>query len=243
MDEYAKIASLLQEGKINPDEAEKLLAALDDVEPAPTPVASGGLLRARVGRADLLVRVDPAASEPRFKSPAALELELRKEEDGWSLKQKSGGLRVGFFDLLGKRHGVELTLPPGFSLDLHLGQGKLRVADPLPGLRAKIGQGSASFATVEEVDVRLGQGPIEGRARLTSGVHQLGLGMGSLKLTLEKGSDLTLQIKTGMGKINVGGAIRYASEKPASRYEGVVAEGRGRLEVSVGMGKVEVEVQ
>jgi len=242
MDEYTKIASLLREGKISPDEAEKLLDALDEFESGRPQVVRSGLLRARLDRADLLVRVDPAINEPEVEAPAALNLELQKDGDGWSLKQKGGKVRVGLFDLFGKRHSVGLTLPAGVGLELRLGQGALRVADPLPALRAKIGQGSADFATVEEVDLQLGQGSISGRARLSGGSHQLGAGMGSVRLILEEGSDLRLQLKTGMGEISVTGSLQYTSPKPTAKFEGVVGEGRGSLKVSVGMGNLEVEV-
>jgi len=242
MDEYAKIAKMLEEGKISPQEAEKLLAALDEPAPQTSPAAVGNSLRARIDRADLLVRVDPAISEPKVEAPAALNLELQKDSDGWSLKQKGGKIRVGFFDLFSKRHAVELALPVGVGLDLNLGQGALKVADSLPVLRARIGQGGADFAAVEEVDLQIGQGSINGRARLSGGSHRLGAGMGSVKLVLEEGSDLRLQLKTGMGEISVTGSLQYSSPKPAAKFEGVVGEGRGLLKVSVGMGNVEVEV-
>ncbi|WP_457636898.1 SHOCT-like domain-containing protein [Oceanithermus sp.] len=57
MDEYAKIAKLLEEGRISPEEAEKLLAALDEPGEGPQPPVANSLLRVRIDRADLLVRV------------------------------------------------------------------------------------------------------------------------------------------------------------------------------------------
>ncbi len=242
MDEYEKITKLLEEGKISPEEAEKLLAALDESESPPSPAAAGGWLRAQIDRADLNVRVDPVANEPRMEAHGAGGLELRREAGGWALRQKGRGLRIGFFNLLAKRQNVELVLPAAVGLDLRLAQGVVSVADPLPALRAHVGQGKVEFAGTEELDVQLAQGSVSGRVRLAGGSHRLNLGMGSVKLVLEEGSDLRLQLKTGMGEIAVTGALQHASEKAAAKFEGVVAEGTGLLKVSVGMGSVEVEV-
>lgn len=242
MDEYAKIASLLEEGRISPQEAEKLLAALDGPSPERKTAAAGGSLRVQIDRVDLRVGVDPALGEPKVEAPDSLRLSLQHRENGWELKQQGSKLRIGLFDLFSKRHAARLLLPAGVGLDVRLGQGALSVHDPLPALRASVGQGSVDFTAVEELDVQLAQGSISGRARLAGGSHRLSLGMGSVKLVLEKGSDLRLQLKTGMGEILVTGAVQHASKKPSARYEGSVGEGRGMLKVSVGMGSVEVEV-
>ncbi|WP_457636897.1 hypothetical protein [Oceanithermus sp.] len=150
-------------------------------------------------------------------------------------------MRVGFLDLFSKCHPVEVALPAGVGLDLRLGQGALKVVDSLPAMRARIGQGRADFATVEGLDLHLGQGSINGRARLNGGSHRLATGMGSVKLVLEQ-SDLRLLLKTGLGEMVVTGAVRHVSKNPAAKYEAVVGEGRGLLRVSTGMGSVEVEV-
>ncbi|WP_457630160.1 SHOCT-like domain-containing protein [Oceanithermus sp.] len=243
MDEYAKIAGMLESGRISPEEAEKLLAALDEAEPAaPESPRTGRWLRARLDRADLTVRVDPRAGAPAVSGSEAGRLILEDGEDGWRLRQKNARFRLSFFNLLTRRMSVELTLPPDAGLELRLGQGRVRIADRLPALTASIGQGQLDFAGAEGLDVQLAQGSVSGRARLSGGSHRLSLGMGSLKLALEEGSDLRLQARTGMGEISVTGSLQYAGEKAAARYEGVVGEGRGLLKISVGMGTVEVEV-
>ncbi len=240
MDEYTKIAGMLEEGRISPEEAEKLLMALDGLDSSPSPEA-GRWLQAQVNRADLRVSVDPAAGRPRVEADESLGLELIDEGKGWVLRKRDSSTRIGFFNLLSKRHEIEIVLPAGTGLDLRLGQGAVKVIDPLPGLRTQIGQGQLEFAGAEELDLQLAQGSISGRARLEGGSHRVSAGMGSVKLALQEGTDLRLQIRVGMGEVAVTGSLQYANKKPAISYEDVLGKGRGLLKISLGMGSVEVD--
>ncbi|HGY09277.1 MAG TPA: hypothetical protein ENK37_04380 [Oceanithermus profundus] len=243
MDEYMRIARLLEEGKIDPEEARRLLEALEGESAEPVRVASRGGLRARIERADLRVQVRAGLNEPVIEEDDGLNARLEAAGSDWKLT--AGGTRrrfFGAFNLLDPRKKLRLALPPDLALDLQLGQGEVRIQGALLALRVQLGQGRLRFDRTDALDVRLGQGEVEGRARIVEDHHRVQLGMGKVRLTLEPGSDLRLKVNTGLGEAKASGRLQYEGKGPSVSYDGSVGEGRGELKVSVGMGDVEVRL-
>ena len=240
MDEYGKIAKLLEEGKITPEEAEKLLVALDEAgDPAPAaPMTSRSSLRVRLDRADLHLRVDPEASEPRIVDAEGMKLRLDRKGEVWELTQAQKW-PISFFNLAAKRRSLVLALPSGMGLELNIGQGSLEAEGPLPFLKAQLGQGRLRFERADGLSISLAQGSVEGNARINEGVHQIKLGMGEVKLTLLEGSDLRLALKTALGEVALSGGLH--GEGRGNNFSGALGEGRWLLKVSLGMGNVEVQ--
>ena len=241
MDEYEKIARLLEEGKISPEEAEKLLDALEPAEPAGEVEAGAqeGWLEVVLERADLSIRVDPSLSEPRVLEDGGLKIAIKRTKHGWKFKGPT--TRIGIFNLVRARKKAALAIPPGLGLKLRLGQGKVDIAGKLPALDLQLGQGQVRFGAVERLRLSLGQGKVNGRALLTAGKHSVSLGMGRVNLALEEGSDLRFELEVALGEMAVTGTEKHASEGRGGKYSGTLGEGRGYLKVSVGMGEVEVK--
>lgn len=241
MDEYMRIAKLLEEGKIDPEEAGRLLEALDEGERTTAAAPADGRLRARLERADLEVRVREGLNAPVVEEDGGLGLRLEAADGGWRLSGTSRQRFLGAFGLLRSRKSAVLLLPAGVGLELRLGQGEVRAEDPLPELKVQLGQGRVSFAAAEALDVQLGQGEVQGSVRIVRGRHRVQLGMGRVKLVLAEGSDVELHVSTSLGELRVGGGLQHRGGGPAQRFAGRLGEGRGELKVAVGMGEVEVE--
>ena len=239
MDEYLRIARLLEEGKIDPEEAERLIEALEGGEKAQV-ASEGRRLRVRIERADLEVRVREGREAPAVEQDGGLGLKLEEDAEGWKLAGAARQRFFGAFGLLAGRKAAVLALPADVGLELRLGQGEVRVEGTLPWLRVQMGQGRLRFAGASSLDVQLGQGEVQGRVRIADGRHRLRLGMGEVKLALAEGSDLRLQVSVSLGRLGVSGSLNHRGEGPGQRFEGVLGAGRGELRVSVGMGKVEV---
>ncbi len=243
MDEYLRIAKLLEEGRIDPEEAGRLLEALEEEGAQPAPLVGDGRLRARIERADLWVRVRADLDAPVIEEDGGLEARLEADGSDWKLAAAGGRRKFfGAFNLLDRRKALRLALPPGLALDLRLAQGRVRVEGAVPALKAWLGQGQLHFERSDALDVQLGQGEVEGRVRIVQDRHRVRLGMGRMRLTLEPESDLRLELNTGLGEVAVSGRLQHDGKGPSVGYSGVVGEGRGELKVSVGMGEVEVKL-
>ncbi|WP_456415126.1 SHOCT-like domain-containing protein [Oceanithermus profundus] len=241
MDEFMRIAKLLEEGKIDPEEAGRLLEALDEGGRTPAAAGAAGRLRARLERADLEVRVREGLRAPVVEEDGGLGLRLEAADGGWQLTGTSRQRFLGAFGLLSARKAAVLALPVGVGLELRLGQGEVRVEGALPALKAQLGQGRLRFAAAEALDVQLGQGEVQGSVRITGGRHRVRLGMGRVKLALAEGSDVQLHASTSLGELRVRGGLQHRGEGRAQHFEGALGSGQGRLEIAVGMGEVEVE--
>ena len=243
MDEYLRIAKLLEEGKIDPDEAGRLLEALEGESAGPAPVVGKGWLRARIERADLRVQVREDLDAPVIEEDGGLEARLEADGSDWKLSAGGGRRKFfGAFNLLDSRKALRLALPPGLALELQLGQGEVRIQGALPALRVQLGQGRLRFDRSDALDVRMGQGEVEGRVRVVDDRHRVQLGMGKVRLTLEPESDLRLKVNASLGEVKVSGRLQHEGKGPSVSYSGTVGEGRGELKVSAGMGDVEVKL-
>lgn len=261
MDEYTRIAELLESGKITADEARRLIEALEDAPPAAAAAgeaAGGAAVQVKLRRAELTVRAVAGLDAPRLEGGAE-RVDLERAADGWRLSDRTSGLEIG--GLLGFLRGavlrkVALLVPEGARLSVRLGQGTLRTQGRLDALEGELGQGTARIAEAarvrfevgqgtlvveraEALDLEMGQGTVEAAARLAEGRHRVEAGMGSVRIDLLEGSDVVVSARVGMGKVRLAGE-EGAGKKTA--VEARVGSGRARLELEAGMGDVEVKL-
>lgn len=264
MDEYTRIAELLESGKITAEEAQRLLEALEEaVRPGPSGGDGAVELAVRLRRAELSLVVREEASEPRLEAEVE-GVTLERAEGGWRLYDRSEGLDLG--GLLGFLRGallrqVALAVPPGTRVRLHLGQGTLRSQGRLGALEGELGQGTARIEEVvrvrfelgqgtlvvgraEALDLELGQGTIEASARLAEGRHRVEAGMGTVRVGLLEGSDVRMRLESGLGSVRLiqGSRVRDEGQRRRGALEATLGSGRARLDVESGLGTVEVRL-
>ena len=265
MDEYTRIAELLESGKITAEEAERLLEALEEeARPTPAPADGSGAveLAVRLRRGEISLTVREELSEPRLEGGAE-GMVLERAGGGWRLYERASNL--GASGLLGFLRGavlrrVALAVPPGARVRLDLGQGTVRSRGRLARLEGDMGQGTVDL---EEVDalrfelgqgtvrvghagalaLELGQGTIEASARLTGGRHRVEAGQAKVRVDLREGSDVRVRLASGLGSVRLvqGGETREG-KGPHAELEATLSSGRARLEVESGLGTVEVRL-
>ncbi|WP_456480957.1 SHOCT-like domain-containing protein [Oceanithermus sp.] len=265
MDEYTRIAELLESGKITAEEAQRLIEAREEEPPPPPPPGCeiGAVeLAVRLRRAELSLAVREEASEPRLEGEVE-GVTLERAEGGWRLYDRSDGLDLG--GLLGFLRGallrrVVLTVPAGTRVQLDLGQGTLRSKGRLAALEGELGQGTARIeeamrvrfevgqgtlivGRAEALDLEVGQGTIEASARIAEGRHRVEAGMGSVRIDLLEGSDVRVRLTSGLGSVRLvqDGEVRKGKGQH-SGLEATLGSGRARLEVESGLGTVEVRL-
>ncbi|GEM_PF-2400793 len=262
MDEYERIANLLESGKISLAEAETLIGALDEgphSEETAQYAAPGGL-RVRLRRADVEIVCAEDASEPQLDEGSSKELKLSRGEEGWLLRDshESSGL-AALLQILksAPRRKALLRVPKGTDVRIELGQGKLTTRGLLGTLRAELGQGEARLQSLAEVYLELGQGSVEvaeseaarievgqgsvrARLRIKNGRHRVESGMGAISVEVLPHSDVRIDAHSGMGKVRVLGASSTGAETSPAGLR--VGEGKGLLTLESGMGDIEVKL-
>jgi len=180
MDEVLRVLRMLEAGKINREEAERLLAALG------VGSASGERVRRwlRVEGPAADIQVLPTRDgDVAASGYGAGELFLETDDEGGLLRVRPRGLR---------RFKVELFLPPDWGIDLALGKGTLK-ASSLSGLKGDLGVGKVEVAGVRELDFSLGAGEASIGLLLKEGEHRLVLGAGKAKIYALPGASFRVQ--------------------------------------------------
>ncbi len=215
MDEVLRVLQMLKAGKLRREEAERLLAAL-----GVGPSSKGRVRRwLRVEGEQAAIRVVPAAGDAVSASGfGAGKTVLTTDETGGLLKIEAQGPK-----LFKKAFKVELKLPRDFGIELSLGVGTLR-AESLAGLRGGLGTGTIEAAGVRELDLDLGMGTARLGLLLNEGEHRIELGMGDVEIYALPGASFRVEGEAGLGQVE----------------KRVFGEGRARLWVELGMGRLKV---
>jgi len=215
MDEVLRVLQMLKEGKIRREEAERLLAAL-----GVGPSSEGRVRRwLRVEGGQATIRVVPAAGDAVSASGfGAGRTVLTTDETGGLLKIEARGPK-----LFKKSFRVDLKLPRDYGVELALGAGALR-AESLPGLRGELGTGKLEAAGIRELDLDLGMGTARLGLLLQEGEHRIEVGMGDVEIYPLPGASFRIEGEAGLGRVE----------------EQIFGEGRARLLVKLGMGRLKV---
>ena len=207
---------MLKEGRLSREEAERLLAALGVEASSEEGVRRWLRIEGGMGR----IEIRPAAGDEVSASGfGAGEVFLETGAEGGLLELKTRGPK-----LLQGALRVEVKLPRDYGVELALGQGALR-AESLAGLRGELGTGKVEAAGIRALDLELGMGSARLGLLLQEGEHRLELGMGDVELYALPGASFRIEGEAGLGSV-------------ARR---VFGEGRARLRVELGMGRIRVE--
>jgi len=207
---------MLKEGRLRREEAERLLAALGVEASSEEGVRRWLRIEGGMGR----IEIRPAAGdEVSASGSGAGEVYLETGAEGGLLELKTRGPK-----LLRGALRVEVKLPRDYGVELALGQGALR-AESLAGLKGELGTGKVEAAGIRALDLELGMGSARLGLLLQEGEHRLELGMGDVELYALPGASFRIEGEAGLGSV-------------ARR---VFGEGRARLRVELGMGRIRVE--
>ncbi|PZA06706.1 MULTISPECIES: hypothetical protein [unclassified Meiothermus] len=251
MDERERIEALRREGKINDEEAQMLLEALEAADQLEGEVQSSaepkgveyGSLEGQAGAGggwaypsqerrwvkvnmlagQLEVRVDPSLQEPRVWGKASVR------QVGQDLVVEPQPVQGDFLGgvLKNFRAGeLDVRLPPGWGLELDGKAGDIEI-EGVAFVRGRLLAGDIELREVGGLDLDVKAGNIEGSALLREGSHRLRIEMGNAQVRLLPGSSLKLKAGVGLGNL----------ETPGDR----IADGVGTLEAYVRMGNLEIE--
>ncbi|MCS7067507.1 MAG: hypothetical protein RMK51_00680 [Meiothermus sp.] len=247
MSETERIQALLQAGKITQQEADILLAALEEGDTAtqqaqatlgeqyaaPASWQPEGLrwVRVKLTAGQLEARLDESLQMPVVEGPA----EVRSVGADLEVWPETAG--EGFFGLLGRVGSLELRLPPGWGLEID-GKAAQVEAEGVAFLKGRVAAGNVELQAVEGLDLEVTAGNIDGSLLLREGQHRLRASMGNVELEMLPGSSVCLSPSVSLGNQEIRGFDRTANG--AARRLG---EGRASLEVSVRMGNLEVKAR
>ncbi len=223
MAELERILRLLKEGRIDREEAERLIAALGEVAPA---AREAGRLFLDVDRADVVVR--PArGGEVTAVAHGEGRLELEQEGGEARLRFRAAGARgfgpIRLVGLGGKASRIEVGLPAGWGAVLKLGMGAFE-AGALGFLEGEVGLGTVAVEGLLGLDLKLGKGRFSAGLALAEGEHRVAVGMGEVAIRPLPGASFRVEGRVGTGRVEAR----------------VFGEGRARLLVEIGVGRLEV---
>jgi hypothetical protein len=257
MSEQERIQALLQAGKITRQEADLLLAALEEGDaaarqanealdesagqdpyapPPPTGWQPEGLrwVKVRMTAGQLEARLDPSLQMPQVEG----EVDMRPV--GADLEVTPGIASSSFLGgLLGRVGSLELRLPPGWGLEVDSKAAQVEVQG-IRYLKGRVAAGNVELEAVEGLDLEVTAGNIDGTLLLREGQHRLRVSMGNAELDLLAGSSVKLNPGVSLGNLETRGFSRTYAEGSAVRQ---VGDGKAALEVTVRMGNLEVKAR
>ncbi len=242
-DTKRQILTQVVEGKLTPEEADRKLGELEaasspspGVEPAPSsaPAATPGVRTVRVNRVagSVDVQGDPSVLE------AVAEGEHVASHQGDTLIIEGGHGEVGFafgnrgLQMPGIDRRLVVRMNPDLALDASLQAGTLRVYGLKGAIKANVQAGSARLDGFQgPLDINVQAGSLRGTGVLAGGESRIRSEAGSVKLHLERGSSVTIDVDSTMGSSNL---------LEAGGDHATVGGGAGRLRIDSTMGSVKV---
>lgn len=261
MTDSERIEALHAEGRITREQADMLLAALEEqdafaaeaeaeAEPAPlTPeLVTDGLrwleLSALGGDFDIEVR-------PGITQPVSEDGHVTLTSNGARVslaEDDSDGPNRNFIDRLLDRISsntgrLSVYLPAGWAVKLKVTGGDIDITGPIAALRGHVMAGDLKVSETAQLDLTMNAGEADIGLRASSGEHRLRVHVGSAEVRILPGSSLDVNASVNVGNIK---SNRLSSNEVA--VVGSSARGRiggtgtgGRLSVSVATGDARID--
>lgn len=269
--ELSRIESLLEQGKINIDEATLLIDAIVETvdapdnpmnseainseaitPPPPAPFSPVDFTKTSVTQTESepthWLTATVSAGSITIKGDATLSKPVIEEVHGINidgskeLKEENGNYRIdSSFD------AMILRLPPNMGLHLSVSAGEAKVTD-VAFLKGNNSVGSVQAKRVGGLDFKVEAGDFVGSALLTKGEHRLSVKAGSAKLELLAGSSLDLSGTCNLGSFTVPENFSTKDNPIKGSFQGVIGTsligtGTATLKVKVQAGDVRITEQ
>lgn len=259
MNERERIEALLNEGKINQEEAGILFEALRDLEDsepgqdepaqkrgesAPAsgsrPATPAELAWVKVGArfGTLEVSVDPMLNEPAIEGEAKVE---RKGKD-YEIQAKTITQRwpLGFI-VGGNSPTVSVKLPSGYGLEVDAKAGTV-IARGVPYLRGEVKAGTVVARDIGGIDMEIKAGTLDATLNLAQGQHRIFMKAGTANVRMLPGSDYRIKGEVLMGSLRGVGKHSFETGDPLRQTFNVLeGQGKADLRIDVKMGSLFLE--
>lgn len=298
MDEAERIRTLRDEGRISGEQAERLLAALDQLgatehadgseaphgmsgatsagaadapdamgdrpstessrrTQGPHASAAGGTEAVRAEAAaevvsrwvrvgmfagSVRVSVDPAVSAPSVQSDGG-EVDVVETPEGWRVEQRRSDEGNWIERLVEgvRRARLQMRVPADTGVHLDVKAGDVRL-EGVPALRGRLLAGDLDATGLRAVDVAVHAGDVDLEIDPAPGLHRLRLTVGDAKVRLPSHADVRVDGRVTVGDASAPAPFRADRSGVAERLEGVMGEGRARLEVRLATGDFGLKV-
>jgi hypothetical protein len=210
-------------------------------------VAAPKLFQVELINADVTVAPVAAGQQAGFKweivadaaakslGPESLNIELAMENGGPKLTGKFSGTREDIPPLV----KLTVALPESCDMVVRVGNGRLDL-EPHANVAADLGNGDLQIrGEPGNSNVTVGNGSLKAELLLPAGVHDYRVSGGDMHFKLLEGSDVTYTAATGSGNVKLTGlSSEVRNTYTAADTRGMVAEGKGKLVLQVGMGQI-----
>jgi len=262
-DTKREILNLVRNGSISPEEGAARLDALasgGDAAPAPVstappppaPGADKGVAQSvkvlsQFGSAEVVA--DPTVAVAVAEGPhrARVEGDILviehvpfQEEDTFTFGMAGRRVEINGFDFKTRR-GLKVRMNPDLPLLASVQAGSLRVDGVHGAITAEVQAGSCTLNDFRApIDITAQAGSINANGRLDSGQSRVRCEMGSVRLGLDKQSNVKITARATMGKITIDGTSGERAV-PGGK-EVTIGSGAGTLDIEGVMGSVRISV-
>jgi hypothetical protein len=236
------------EGRLTPAEAAERLAALEQPPPGAdvrsVRVVSDGREVRIVGDPHVATYAIEGSHRVRMEGDTAVVDAGEERSEGFAFASRS----VGWFvrsSVDRRRRTLSLRIRPDLALSVDVGGGVLVVRDVHGPISADVAAGSASLTGFRgPLDIDVSAGRVVGSGVLAAGKSHVRCAAGSVKLTLEAGSDVRIRGESQAGAVVLPRGAATAGGSPGRGFsrsqEAVVGAGTATLDVEVAAGSVVV---
>jgi hypothetical protein len=236
-------------GEVDGVGAGRAFAPASSPEPLPpdTPVPRHPPFGAEVNRwlylkggcGDLTVTVNPALAQPTFTGEGVLE----RQGQNYSLRTPSDWKSGNWLSKLRSLAGhVDLQLPEGYGLDLHVFAGDGTIQG-VRALRGKFTGGDLTATGAEHLDLTVTSGDATLSLRPRQGRQRLRTRSGDLTLTFLSGSSVTVSGKATAGDISVPAGFSRGRGFGTTELTGRLGAGDAQLELHLTAGSVTLRAE
>jgi hypothetical protein len=250
-DQRRQILIDVSEGRLTPAEAaERLGAAAEDPPPSADVrrirvVADGREVRV-VGDPTVATYVIQGTHRVRLEGDTAVVTSAGDERsEGFAFTSRGVGVFVrSAVDR--RQRTLTLRVRPELALSVDVGGGVLVVSDVHGPISAEVAAGSATLSGFRgPLDIDVSAGRVVGSGVLAAGTSHVRCAAGSVKLTLEAGSDVRIRGQSQAGAVVLPRGAAPVGASSGRRgfhgaHEAVLGKGTATLEVDVAAGSVVV---
>ena len=244
-DAKREILNQVAAGDLTPEEAVARLAELDEQErrndaPAPSLEGAGRVRVVRIaGSAE--VTGDPSVKEAVVEGPHT----VRREGDVFVIESRpepTRGYIFGPFTInTDVNQKVRVRMNPALPLEVELEAGSLRVRGVHGPIRAAISAGTARIEGFDRpIEVMVQAGSVHASGRLTDGSSRIACEAGTVRVNLDRDSDVAIKARTNLGRVQLPGNPGAAFGIGVAEQEAKLGSGKGKLDIDSSMGSVTV---
>jgi hypothetical protein len=162
------------------------------------------------------------------------------EDDNFSFGGDSGRrVLINGFDI--QRRRLTVRMNPDLALIATVQAGNVRVDGVHGPISADVQAGNCTISDFRNpLNVVVQAGNVSAIGRLDGGASKVRCEMGSVKISLEKGSSVRITARTTMGKVGIEGGATHTSAAARDSKVVTIGGGVGTLDVDCTMGNVKV---